>query len=235
MILPVKFFSQQFDEKLFLKTLPKAKNDTNKVNALNFYGSYLIKKGDSEKAIFYCDSSAKMAKRLKYEKGEMEAYANLSQVCHNNKEWEKELSWERKKLEKFAQSKNWAGIAGCHHSMGLAFIELGKADSAIFYERKALNEFKHYGNKQGMASAGSSVGSLYLQKKEYGKALEYSKDASRLLEELNDKKALFDVYKNLAEIYGEIGNTIEQKNYESKFKTLEKEFTAINNAEASGK
>jgi tetratricopeptide (TPR) repeat protein len=235
LVLPFKFFSQKFDEKTFLKGLAKARNDSNKVNSLNFYGGYLNEKENYEKAAFYSDSACKLARRIKFDRGEMEAYGHLRMAYYKSGDLESTVHTERKKLNKYQQSKNLPGIAHTHQAIGILFSELNQSDSAIHYCQKALNGFKPINDKHGIALSASFLGSLCLHKKNFGKALAYSKDAMHMFEELNDKRALAEIYANLVEIYGEIGNSPEQKHYETKLNGLKKEVTAINNTEETAK
>jgi tetratricopeptide (TPR) repeat protein len=223
---PMLFSAQSFDEKAFLKALPKQKNDSNKVNKLIAYCNHLIKSENPQKALSYADTAIRVARKAKFNKGELEALSIRSSLFFNQNDFENALIADRKKLEKYQAMDHAEGTAAAREAIGTDFVKLNKGDSALYYFKLSLENFKSIGSKTGAARVNGYIGNIYLVKQEYGKALTYSKESLKTYEELKDKNGLRDACTDLMHIYNEIGNTPVAKDYEQRISRINKEITS---------
>jgi tetratricopeptide (TPR) repeat protein len=225
-VFPLLFSAQAFDEKAFLKALPKQKNDSNKVNKLIAYCNQLIKNENPQKAIGYADTAIRVAKKAKFSKGELDALSIRSSLFFKQNDFENALNADRKRLEKYQELNMQEGIAAAREAIGTDFVKLNKGDSALYYFKLSLETLKSTGSKTGAARINGYIGNIYLVKQEYGKALTYSKESLKTYEELKDKNGLRDAYTDLMHIYNEIGNTPVAKDYEQRISRINKELTS---------
>jgi tetratricopeptide (TPR) repeat protein len=225
-LLPLFLSSQAFDEKKFLKALPKMKNDSNKVNKLIGYCNHLVKGGNMPKAFSYMDSTARLAKKIKFRKGELEALSIRRSLHFSLNDFESTLNADHKILEIYQAMNNQSGIATTEEAIGTDFVRLNKADSALYYFKRSLENYKSTGNKAGIAGVSSILGNIYLVKQDYGRALTYSKGSLKIYEELNDRNGLREAYTDLMHIYNEIGNSPAAEDYGRKLSRMNKELTS---------
>jgi tetratricopeptide (TPR) repeat protein len=225
-VFPLLFSAQDFDEKAFLKSLPKLKNDSNKVNKLIAYCNYLIKSENPQKALGYTDTTARLAKKIKFTKGELGALSMRSTLCFSMNDFENALNADRRRLEKYQELNHQEGIAAAREAIGTDFVKLNKGDSALYYFKLSLETLKSTGSKTGAARVNGYIGNIYLVKQDYGKALTYSKESLKTYEELKDKNGLRSAYTDLMHIYNEIGNTMAATDYEQKITRINKELAS---------
>jgi tetratricopeptide (TPR) repeat protein len=225
-LFPLLLSSQTFDEKKFLKALPKLKNDSNKVNKLIAYCNYLVKGGNSPKALSYMDTTVRLARKIKFSKGELEVLSIRRSFHFSLYDFESTLSVDHKILGIYQAISDQRGIAITEEAIGTDFVKLNKADSALHYFKRSLENYKSTGNKAGIAQVSGILGNIYFVKQDYGRALTYSKGSLKIYEELGDRNGLREAYTDLMHIYNEIGNTPAAEDYERKISRMNKELTS---------
>ena len=95
---------------------------------------------------------------------------------------------------------------GNYNNTGLAYMNIGKMDSARFYYEKCLEAARKNNNKNMMANALINIGNLLQLFNEYKKGTDYFLEAIGLYEEVNNKTGLLGAFVNIASTYVNINN-----------------------------
>jgi tetratricopeptide (TPR) repeat protein len=195
-----------------------AKDDTNKVIALNSLSDQLedLSKYDSSLA---CASDAELlAAQLDYKRGMAAAYRNIGIVSSDKGEYAKALEYHFKGVAIYEAMHNIKGLAACYGNIGIVYIEQGNYPQALEYDFKSLAIKEQFGNKLGIAISLGNIGNVYYAQANYDKAIGYEFEALDMYKEADD-------ISGIELTYGNIGNIYENKNNFTK--ALEYHFKAL--------
>jgi len=189
-----------------LTQLPKAKDDTNKVNLLNdiSFTYYYIK---PDEGIKFGKQALELANKLNWKKGVAHANHRIGSNYIFKSDYSKSLEYLFSALTKFKELKDNNGIARVFSNIGIIYSDLGDYSKALDYGLKALKINEDIGEKLGASKNMNSIGLIYLSQDDDSKALDYYFRALKIVEAINAKD-------NKASILNSIGNVyIYQKNY----------------------
>jgi two-component system, NarL family, sensor kinase len=83
-------------------------------------------------------------------------------------------------------------------SVGIAYIEMNKFDSAIHIFQQSVPFYRELKDTSKEASVLANIGNVYLHKKDNAAAIEYYLQSARLLETASDQKWLATLYSNIS-------------------------------------
>ena len=211
------------------KVLLTAKEDTNKVNALNALSEQLWKKGNYDTALIYANNALALANSLSFgegrgeagwKKGIAKAYNNIGIIYQEQgnypealKEHFASLKLKEELLEQAKRSGNPAalreskqGIAASHNNIGLIYYEQGNYPEALKEYFASLKLREEIAYKQGIAMSHNNIGIIYKEQGNYPEALKEYFAALKLREEIGDKQGIAYSHNNIGDIYMEQGN-----------------------------
>ncbi|HTB07311.1 MAG TPA: tetratricopeptide repeat protein [Bacteroidia bacterium] len=204
--------------KAYVKT---AKDDTNKVNALNTLSDQLedLSKYDSSLA---CASDAELlAAQLDYKRGMAAAYRNIGIVSSDKGDYTKALEYHFKGVAIYESMHNIKGLAACYGNIGIVYIEQGNYPQALEYDFKSLAIKEQLGNKLGIAISLGNIGNVYYAQGNYNKAIGYEFEALDRYKDVGDASGIALSYGNIGNIYEDKSNYTKALEYH--FKALAKE------------
>lgn len=159
--------------KLIISSLPKYKNEEDKVFVyLDLTGLYMLQE-DKNKAMYYVQLAMELAEKYENIKGTIKAYYKIADYFNSiQKNYSMALTYYEKILElnKVRKVKNKGGI---YSQIGDMHHLLGNDSLALVFFNKALdvgNETKH---RHTMSSAYMKLGDVNYQNKNYKDALFY--------------------------------------------------------------
>lgn len=207
-----------------LAQLPKAKEDSNKVNLLVDL-SFTYVDTNPDEGINYGKASLTLAEKLNWKKGMADANMRIGNNCVIISDYPKALEYFLKALNIFEEVGNKTGIAKDLSNIGIVYHYQADYPKALEYYFKALNIVEELGNKTSIALTTANIATTYAHQKDYPKAEEYYFKALKILEELGNKSGIAATLGNIGDVY------TEQKDYS---KALEYYFKALKMHEVFG-
>jgi len=183
-----------------LKELPKATEDTNKVNLLNAiaYNYYSI---NSDDGIKYGQQSLALAEELNWKKGIAIANHILGVNYFSKSDYPKSLEYHLKALRINEELKEKKGIAKDQLGIGLVYDYQGEYAKALEYDLKALKIEEELDDKYNIEINLGNIGEVYQNQNDYPKAQEYYGKALQMSEKLGDKMGIAINTGNIGEVY----------------------------------
>ena len=168
LLFPIFIFSQQTKRAELLskwekynQTVPP-KPDTLVVNLLNSITlDYLHNVSDS--AFYYAEKALSISKRLKYEKGSANAYANIAKMHYMKGNYELSLSYVLTAYGISSHINDRGGIAYATNVMGLIYIAQKKYSLALQELLKAAKINSSLNNQTGLSANYFNVGLCFLE------------------------------------------------------------------------
>jgi len=198
-----------------VRTLPKQKEDTNKVKLLNQVSS-AYGKTDPDEGIKYGQQALSLAEQLQWKKGIAKAYSSLGTNYNSKSDYSLAMESHTKALKIFEETGDKKNIAGAISDIGLVYRYLCDYPKALEYYFKALKMFEETGDKKGMASTIQHIATIYYKQGDYPLALEHDLKALTINEEIGNKSGMANVIENMASIYDEEGDFTKSLEYHAK-------------------
>ena len=183
-----------------LKDLPKAKEDTNKVNLLNGL-SFCYHNIKPDEGIKYGQQALDVATKLDWKKGIAGANNNLGNNYTNKSDYPQGLEYYQKALKLYEEIDYNKGIATANMNIGVVYAYQSDNQRAVEYFLKALKIDEEQGYKQYAAMVTNNIGYIYESQSDYPKALDYYFKALKIDEEQGYKQNTAVVTGNIGRIY----------------------------------
>ncbi len=216
------FAQLQGQEKIdsLLKELPKAKNDTNKVNLLKDL-SFEYHRINPDKGLEFGYKGLELAKKLNWEIAE--CYSSLASNYRTKSNFQKALEYYQRCLNLVKKTQNKEKIAKSLYNIGAVYSFFSKYSKALEYFHQSLAIQEKIGNKQGIAWNKGQIGLVLYSLSEYSKSLKYHFTALNINEELNNKAEIAGNFNNIALVYEKLSDFNKALNYYFKALKINKE------------
>ncbi|MBC7864152.1 MAG: tetratricopeptide repeat protein [Bacteroidia bacterium] len=205
--------------------LKNAKEDTGKINNLNYLG-WELKKNNIDTAILLSQQAVDLAQKLcanpqasqpqiikSAKTGLANALGNLGVYCRNKGDYEPALAYFFRALKIDEELKYKRGIAARFGNIGLVYYDKGEYPKALDYYFKAMKMGEEMGDKNRVSIQLGNIGIVYHDQGDLKKALEYYFKALRLGEELGNKKGVALRLGNIGLVYENMGDNEKALSY----------------------
>ncbi len=199
-------FSQnkQIDSlKFILKT---AKEDSNKVKALNEVGWNLINTGSYDSAMLCANTAKTLAATLGFKNGIANAYNNIGNVYYSRGNYPQALKNYFSFLKIKEEMGNKRGIATAYNNIGNVYYSQCNYPQALKNQFAALQIREEIGDKEGIAASYNNIAIVYTEQGNYPEALKNHFAALKIREEIGDKAGYAVSYNNIGSVYYSLGN-----------------------------
>lgn len=159
-----------------------------------------------EMAKDFYERSLALADTLKFELLKLNTYGRMIEMYLNNQKSHEALEVFRKRPELMAFMKNAGMEYYMENAQGVAYLELGKLDSAYYYLKRAEPRYSQQANRNNQYWFYTNFGDYYARKKDYKKSLEYFLKAKTSADALQDLDIQQDIALNLDSIYQKLGD-----------------------------
>lgn len=180
--------------------LPKAKEDTNKVNMLLDI-SFDIFAVNPDDAISYAAQGIELSEKLNFKKGIASGYRYMGMGYMTKSMFPKALDCYLKALKIFEGLGDKMAVAKTQMSIALVYTNELDFDKAFKFYSSALATFEEQGNKNAIGKVYNNLGILFQKQKKYDKAIEYYTKSNAVKENSGDKLGLESNLSNMAAIY----------------------------------
>ena len=200
-----------------------AKEDTQKINAINTLSKQFLKVSDYKKALSYAEEAQKLAEKLLTDPNSTftnvlkrdiaTSYNNQGNVFYYESDYEKCLAYYGKALKLYEDIDDKRGIANCVNNQGLIYYTEGNYTKALDLYSKALAVRKLINDKPGTASSYNNLALVMERQGNYPACLEYHFKSLAIFEELKDNYGLANILSNIGAIYSNQNNNEKALEY----------------------
>src|SRR3989344_6059231 len=195
-----------------LTVLKTAKEDTNKVKALNKLSREYTNFSEYDKSIKYSKEALKTAILIESgtsqatvkkaaQKGMANAYNNIGIIYNEQGNFNKALENHFASLKINEETGDKKGTAASFNNLALIYHKQGNYEKALEFQLKALKLGEEIGNKGIIWNAYNNIGNIYNSQGKSEKALESYSASLKIKEVIGDKKGVAIAYNNIGNIY----------------------------------
>jgi signal transduction histidine kinase/DNA-binding response OmpR family regulator len=195
-----------------LLELPKAKEDSNKVNILTKL-TYFMGDNDPDAAVRYGQQALQLARSLSWEKGIAQANHVISLAWYAKSELDSTMKYATTAQKSFEALHDKRGVA---ISLGtISYVWQQRSDFAkaiaVLLQLQAIAE--SMGDEKLLEACYGGLGNSYFELKDYQLSLSYHQKALEKSQALNDKFGVSGCLSNMGNIYSLLGNNKKALEY----------------------
>lgn len=206
--------AQEMNKDSLLRLLPKAKEDSNKVNMLIGLGK--IYAGEDKKtAEKYFIQAGNLSKKIGHTNGTHDFYAVYLDLYTQQGKIERALSIAKEAEAWFREKKDSLGLAKALMNVGIVYLQSGDYENAAANFEQGRTLFAKLGNTFYEGQIYDKMQLLANDMHQYEKAVGYGLKAVRILEKQDRLQPLCYAYHNLGHNYLKLGRFQEaRKNFD---------------------
>jgi class 3 adenylate cyclase/Tfp pilus assembly protein PilF len=180
-----------------MSVLPKAKDDTNKVNLLcslstNFYTI------NPDSGIKYAHLAISLSDQIGWNRGKAKAYNSLGVNSSIKSHNDEAVVYFKKSLDIYKQLDFVEGVSQQLGNLGIVSMNLSNFTAALDYYQQALKIAEKDGIQSSIARQNGNIGIVYTYLKDYNKALKYYRKSLELTEKEIEKDKISKLFGNIA-------------------------------------
>ncbi|MCB0446798.1 MAG: tetratricopeptide repeat-containing sensor histidine kinase [Gelidibacter sp.] len=177
------------------------KQDTAKVETSLRLIKALYKANDYKKALMYIDETERLAKSLKFIRGNAEANYYKALIYTDRNDYFNAIDNYTKSKRLYRQLNDTLGIAKISNSIGLIEIKRGNYVAGLENSLSAIKIFEDKNLREDLSSAYNNLAEAYYNTNQIDKALEFNIKALNVRETLKDSSGIKNSTKNIALLY----------------------------------
>jgi tetratricopeptide (TPR) repeat protein len=155
-----------------------------------------------DSAIFYCQKSIDLAKKVPFQKGEAEALSYLGEYKEVKGSKYEAIKCYNEAYNIYTSLKNRKKAATMLNYIGVVYDYLGEFDKALQYLFQSAQIKEEINNFSGLSDVYNDIGIVYEQMHEPKKALEYYSKALKISEQQHlPPRKIASLYNNIGVIY----------------------------------
>ncbi len=186
--------------------LSNAKEDTNKVNALNALSTNLFVSYEYERSHQLAKEALALAKKIGDKKGEGFALANMGAYYADDNKYDIAHNYYRDALKIGNEIGNKKLIGASYQGFGGIEGNQGNYIASIKYFDTALTYYRQIGSKKNIARIMRNFAMVYSFQSNYPEATRYTYLALKYYEEAGDESKIAECYSLSGNIHKEHGN-----------------------------
>ncbi|MEE1945244.1 ATP-binding protein [Pedobacter sp. KR3-3] len=188
-----------------LRLLPKAKEDTNKVQLYLDIGN-IYELDDTKTAEKYYKMAGDLSKRLNYKKGMIKFISNYTGILNAKGSFDSSLLLNKQAVQ-FAKELNDAVIiAKTTANVGNSFNFLNQYENALYYYEIAKKDFDKINDPYLAARMNDLIQNVYFHLSQYENGVQYGKEAVSYFKTAGKDMELGQASLNLANNYQSLNN-----------------------------
>jgi signal transduction histidine kinase len=195
--------SQSFNTDSLLNELPKAKEDTNKVNLLRSIGVSFAHR-NPQKAIEYWKQGVELSKKLTYDMGLTRSYINISTGFSFMGKYDSQIVYNDTALRYAHKIKDQNRLALIYLNQADAYRNLQDYKKALLYCDTALTYADKTGNTDRLARINDIISEIYAGQDQFAISILYLNKALELYKKDENTQMIGQVYSDFADIYKQI-------------------------------
>lgn len=130
-----------------------------------------------------------------------DAYNGIAYVYELEGEWDHSLSYSLQSLQLAEKSKDLKKISYAFHSLGSAYLGLGKDSNAEIYLQKARTLFLMFKNLDRLGDCSLDLAEVFVKQNNFDTAKHFFDTAVILFTQLNEPYQIADAYQQMGEMY----------------------------------
>ena len=195
-------FAQTPEIDSLLTVISTAKEDTNKVNALNLLSEKSgWRMGNYDTAFYYAENAKQLAEKLKFKKGIADSKNNIGIIYDDQGKYPEALKNHFASLKIREEIGDKKGIASSYNGIGVIYQRQAKYPKALENNFVALKIREEIGDKRGVSASYNNIGNIYHEQGNYPEALKNHFASLKIREEIGDRSGIAMSYGNIGTIY----------------------------------
>ena len=183
-----------------LQALLQLTTDTNRVNLLNELGrQFWMSQPDT--ARLYARDALNESKKIRYPKGEAEAFRIIGWSYHYENNEVQAKSYMKKAVYIFEQIEFEPGLAAALNNLGAINNRKGDYAEGLQASQRALAIFQSLGNQEAIGSVLNYIGINYQNQGNYDRAIEYCLQALQIRRKIQDHPGIAFSLINMGNMY----------------------------------
>ncbi|MBS1736079.1 MAG: sensor histidine kinase [Bacteroidetes bacterium] len=195
--------AQLLNKDSLLKSLPSAKEDTNKVKLYFTLAKHYYKE-DLKESEKYCYLGKELSQKLKYTDGVLGFYTLYSNILNMKGSFDSTLIIDLEALNYAKQNADSMEVGRTMLNVGMAYRQLEDYENAVGYVEAAKDILNRNGAHQYEGGTYNFLQLLYFSMHQYRKGANNGLNAVNILEKTDDKSTLQLAYNNLGLNYIEL-------------------------------
>ncbi len=181
-------------------------DDSNKVNKLSDL-CYAYRRVDADSAMLFGNAALRLAKKLRYPRGEAQACNDLSIIYLDRGAYNRADSLLLRSLALRTQLRDSAGMAAVHNKRGIIFQSRFMLEDALEEDLRALRIYERTGPPAHEATILNNIGILQFNLRRLPDALATHRRAAAIRGRINDGQGLAQSQGNMANVELQLGDT----------------------------
>jgi len=178
-------------------------NDTNRIWALNNLGRNIL---NSDTALTLAEQTIALSQRIRFTKGEAEAYSNIGAWFNQKGNYPKALEGYLKSIQ-LSESVNYeAGLKRSFNSISTVYLYLKDYNTSLLYGRKARNLSIKLNDSNTLAMSCSWLSKAFLELDRTDSALKYAQESYEAAVKRKEPFPLYLATARLGEVNAAEGN-----------------------------
>jgi tetratricopeptide (TPR) repeat protein len=175
-----------------------------KVNRLNLLSAKTLDES-TEESMDYCREALKLARELKYVKGEASALIGHAKYYRKMRKYDRALTYFQQALKLFTTINSLQDIGASQVDTGHMYRRLRKYEEALKYHQASLQTYEKMDEQALIAWSLYHIGNDYEDLERHKEAIDSYQKSLKIMKALGKKEATANVLNNLGYTYDRIG------------------------------
>ena len=181
---------------------------------------------DYQQALDYFERALTESEAAGNQKRTANCIGNIGSVHHYLENYDKAEAFFHKALEIHAELNDQNGIANMLNGLAGVKVYQSKFDEAIQYLDRFMIIVNSVENHHGIATGIMNYGILHYKKTDYRQAISFLEKAMHHADSFKVRSVKFDIHKNLADVYTDMGKSEKALEHYKHYFAIEKEIKA---------
>ncbi|MCC7232830.1 MAG: tetratricopeptide repeat protein [Bacteroidia bacterium] len=183
--------------------LLQAKDDTNKVNALNALSAE-YKSRNPDSSLTLINQAILLAEKINFKKGKAEALRNKGGYHLDKASYNEAMKYYFESLRISAEIGDRSGVAKTTGNIGIVYRNQANYPKALEYYFKAMQLAEELGDQKRVAIQLGNIGNIYKELADYPRALDHYFKALKMAEAQGNKNVIAIYLLNIGSVYVEM-------------------------------
>lgn len=196
-------FSQPSKTDSLKRYLLQAKDDTNKVNALNALSAE-YKSRNPDSSLTLINQAILLSEKINFRKGKAEALRNKGGYHLDKASYNEAMKYYFESLRISGEIGDRSGVAKTTGNIGIVYRNQANYPKALEYYFKAMKLAEELGDQKRVAIQLGNIGNIYKELADYPRALDHYLKALKMAEAQGSKNVIAIYLLNIGSVYVEM-------------------------------
>ncbi|MGP8217560.1 MAG: tetratricopeptide repeat protein [Bacteroidia bacterium] len=203
--------------------LKKLKDDTARINLMNYISDLLVKTSKYHEADSFARAAINESGRINYTKGSADALFNFGHVATKRGDYKESIEFYTKATKVYGEMGDSVNFSKALRFKGSTYWREGNYPMALEMEFRAMHILERHKDNSGALDIYNNIGNIYGDMSDFDNALLYYNKGLKVAEENHDKYDIALLVGNMGDTYQEEGKFSKAIEYSTRAMKLYKE------------